>query len=249
MLSPFVLFLFFIPPASHPHPSAGRSCPPGALEKVVPSCPSCLPKKIVSNCHNCLINFLFQNIFQSLEKPHFADEPPDCAPPGPLPGHISIDSHFSPVHCVKYDAVNTRVGRRTDYDKLTLEIWTDGRISPDDASPLRWPTAPAATPASSNSASASATAAKCASSSGSTSSPKPRKPRPRKRPTTRRPNNPLDHPTSRKRTGLPPVLFSIWKACLLPWRQILAMIDGTNPASIFDTAQYSRPRSFKDAPK
>ena len=33
----------------------------------------------------------------------------------------------------KYDVVNTRVGRRTDYDKLTLEIWTDGRISPDEA--------------------------------------------------------------------------------------------------------------------
>jgi DNA-directed RNA polymerase subunit alpha len=48
-------------------------------------------------------------------------------------GLIPIDSLFSPVRRVKYDVVNTRVGRRTDYDKLTLEIWTDGRISPDEA--------------------------------------------------------------------------------------------------------------------
>ena len=35
-------------------PSAGRSCPPGALERVVPGCPSCLQKTIVGNCHNGL---------------------------------------------------------------------------------------------------------------------------------------------------------------------------------------------------
>ena len=34
---------------------------------------------------------------------------------------------------VKYSIENTRVGQRTDYDKLILEIWTDGRITPDDA--------------------------------------------------------------------------------------------------------------------
>ncbi len=48
-------------------------------------------------------------------------------------GLIPIDSLFSPVRRVKYAVENTRVGRRTDYDKLVLEIWTDGRISPDEA--------------------------------------------------------------------------------------------------------------------
>ena len=48
-------------------------------------------------------------------------------------GLIPIDSLFSPVRRVKYTVENTRVGRRTDYDKLILEIWTDGRVTPDDA--------------------------------------------------------------------------------------------------------------------
>jgi len=48
-------------------------------------------------------------------------------------GVIPIDSIFSPVTRVKYNVENTRVGQRTDYDKLILEIWTDGRITPDDA--------------------------------------------------------------------------------------------------------------------
>ncbi|MGF1451593.1 MAG: DNA-directed RNA polymerase subunit alpha [Opitutales bacterium] len=48
-------------------------------------------------------------------------------------GLIAIDSLFSPVERVKYDIEQTRVGQMTDYDKLILEIWTDGRVSPDDA--------------------------------------------------------------------------------------------------------------------
>jgi DNA-directed RNA polymerase subunit alpha len=48
-------------------------------------------------------------------------------------GVIPIDSIFSPVTRVKYNVENTRVGQRTDYDKLILEIWTDGRITPDEA--------------------------------------------------------------------------------------------------------------------
>ncbi len=48
-------------------------------------------------------------------------------------GVIPIDSLFSPVRKVKYAVDNTRVGQRTDYDKLILEVWTDGRITPDDA--------------------------------------------------------------------------------------------------------------------
>lgn len=48
-------------------------------------------------------------------------------------GVIAIDSIFSPVTRVKYAVENTRVGQRTDYDKLILDIWTDGRITPDEA--------------------------------------------------------------------------------------------------------------------
>jgi len=48
-------------------------------------------------------------------------------------GVIPIDSIFSPVIRVRYNVESARVGQRTDYDKLIVEIWTDGRITPDDA--------------------------------------------------------------------------------------------------------------------
>lgn len=48
-------------------------------------------------------------------------------------GVIPIDSLFSPVRLVRYAVENTRVGQMTNYDKLVLEIWTDGRITPSDA--------------------------------------------------------------------------------------------------------------------
>ncbi|MBX9743103.1 MAG: DNA-directed RNA polymerase subunit alpha [Chthoniobacterales bacterium] len=48
-------------------------------------------------------------------------------------GVIAIDSIFSPVTRVKYAVENTRVGQRTDYDKLILELWTDGRLTPEEA--------------------------------------------------------------------------------------------------------------------
>ncbi len=48
-------------------------------------------------------------------------------------GVIAIDSLFSPVTRVRYQVENARVGQRTDYDRLILEVWTDGRITPDDA--------------------------------------------------------------------------------------------------------------------
>ena len=48
-------------------------------------------------------------------------------------GVVAIDSIFSPVTRVRYSVESARVGNRTDYDKLILEIWTDGRITPDDA--------------------------------------------------------------------------------------------------------------------
>ena len=48
-------------------------------------------------------------------------------------GVIPLDSLFSPVRLVKYSVENTRVGQITDYDKLILEVWTDGRVTPDEA--------------------------------------------------------------------------------------------------------------------
>ena len=48
-------------------------------------------------------------------------------------GTIPIDALFTPVSKVKYAVENTRVGQRTDYDKLILEIWTNGTIAPEDA--------------------------------------------------------------------------------------------------------------------
>jgi len=48
-------------------------------------------------------------------------------------GTIPIDAVFSPVRKVNYNVTNARVGQRTDYEKLTLEVWTDGSVRPDDA--------------------------------------------------------------------------------------------------------------------
>jgi DNA-directed RNA polymerase subunit alpha len=48
-------------------------------------------------------------------------------------GTIPIDAIFSPVKRVKYSVEPTRVGQRNDYDKLVLEVWTDGTVKPDDA--------------------------------------------------------------------------------------------------------------------
>lgn len=48
-------------------------------------------------------------------------------------GVIPIDSIFTPVKRVNFYVENTRVGQRTDYDKMILEIWTNGAISPKDA--------------------------------------------------------------------------------------------------------------------
>src|SRR5512137_873783 len=48
-------------------------------------------------------------------------------------GVVAIDSLFSPVTRVRYSIEAARVGNRTDYDRLIMEVWTDGRLSPDDA--------------------------------------------------------------------------------------------------------------------
>jgi len=48
-------------------------------------------------------------------------------------GQIPIDSIYTPVKRVNYTVENARVGKRTDYDSLTLEVWTNGSISPEEA--------------------------------------------------------------------------------------------------------------------
>ena len=51
-------------------------------------------------------------------------------------GQIAVDSIFTPITKVNFTVDNTRVGSKTDFDKLTLEVWTDGTIKPDEASSL-----------------------------------------------------------------------------------------------------------------
>jgi DNA-directed RNA polymerase subunit alpha len=48
-------------------------------------------------------------------------------------GVIPIDSLFSPIQKVNYRVTNARVGHRTDYDRLSIEVWTDGSVRPEDA--------------------------------------------------------------------------------------------------------------------
>ncbi len=48
-------------------------------------------------------------------------------------GYIPLDASFSPIHKVNYVVTQARVGQRTDYDKLTLEVWTDGSLTPENA--------------------------------------------------------------------------------------------------------------------
>ena len=48
-------------------------------------------------------------------------------------GWIYLDTLFSPVYRVNYSVTNTRVGKRTDFDKLTLEVWTNSGVNPADA--------------------------------------------------------------------------------------------------------------------
>ncbi len=53
---------------------------------------------------------------------------------GRLPlGEIPVDAIYSPIRKASYRVERTRIGQQTDYDKLHLEIWTDGTLSPDDA--------------------------------------------------------------------------------------------------------------------
>jgi len=60
--------------------------------------------------------------------------PAENSKPANIPiGVIPMDAVFSPIQKVNYVVTNARVGQVTDYDKLTLEIWTDGSVLPEDA--------------------------------------------------------------------------------------------------------------------
>lgn len=62
--------------------------------------------------------------YQPADREEIKDEPVDTIP---------VDTIFSPVRKVNYVVTNARVGQRTDYDKLTLEVWTDGSVLPRDS--------------------------------------------------------------------------------------------------------------------
>jgi DNA-directed RNA polymerase subunit alpha len=53
--------------------------------------------------------------------------------PGQQIGILPVDSIYTPVKKVNYTVENTRVGQNTEFDKLTMEVWTDGSIKPDEA--------------------------------------------------------------------------------------------------------------------
>ncbi|MFA5778695.1 MAG: DNA-directed RNA polymerase subunit alpha [Elusimicrobiota bacterium] len=53
--------------------------------------------------------------------------------PGQPAGTMLVDAVFTPIKKVYYEVENTRVGQATDYDRLIIEVWTDGSINPEDA--------------------------------------------------------------------------------------------------------------------
>ena len=73
--------------------------------------------------------------YMTAEENKEADREPDAdgTPQDDEIGLIRVDSRFSPVQRVRYKTENTRVGQKTDFDKLTLEIWTDGTKTPEMA--------------------------------------------------------------------------------------------------------------------
>lgn len=60
-------------------------------------------------------------------------EPAEAHSEGLDVGYIPVDALFSPIKRVNYQVANARVGQRTDYDSLEIELWTDGSLRPDEA--------------------------------------------------------------------------------------------------------------------
>jgi DNA-directed RNA polymerase subunit alpha len=59
-----------------------------------------------------------------------AEKPPEDEQ---IIGVIPVDALFSPIRRVNFNVTNARIGQKTDYDKLALEVWTDGSLTPQDA--------------------------------------------------------------------------------------------------------------------
>jgi DNA-directed RNA polymerase subunit alpha len=59
--------------------------------------------------------------------------PAEAQPGEKTIGVVPVDANYSPVKRVTYVVQDTRVGQKTDYDKLVLEVWTNGNVSPEDA--------------------------------------------------------------------------------------------------------------------
>ena len=68
--------------------------------------------------------YLFLQFWEIISDEHGIDLPVN---------YIPVDTIFSPVRRVNYTVSQARVGQRTDYDALVLEVWTDGSIRPDEA--------------------------------------------------------------------------------------------------------------------
>jgi DNA-directed RNA polymerase subunit alpha len=64
--------------------------------------------------------------------PNQVDQELDSFENDPI-GTIAIDALYSPILKVRYTVTDARVGQRTDFDKLTMELWTDGSVFPEDA--------------------------------------------------------------------------------------------------------------------
>ena len=71
----------------------------------------------------------------TIERAEDMSPPKEISPASPL-GLIPIDSIFTPIRRVNFHVEDTRVGQVTDYDKLTLEVWTNGSIKADEAASL-----------------------------------------------------------------------------------------------------------------
>lgn len=82
-----------------------------------------LGKNVKFNCE-ILVTFN-RGYIEASEQPHNLPK-----------GFIPIDSIYSPIRRVNYSVTNARVGQRTDYDSLILEVWTDGSLAPEEAVPM-----------------------------------------------------------------------------------------------------------------
>jgi len=87
------------------------------------------PESVIFNVDGATTVFLEADVrkgrgYEPIEKREAEDYPI---------GYIPVDAIFSPIRRVNYRVENTRVGRRTDYEKLIMEIWTDGSLMPEDA--------------------------------------------------------------------------------------------------------------------